>query len=314
MTTLEQFLANQQSNTVTQLKNTIESENNVNYDFLGDKRWKPVFPNNSGAVDYIIRFLPSKSGNPDESYKSVYKHSFQGDANQFLIDNCPTTIGNPCPVCESNKVLWNIDQDKTRKRSRKNTFYTNILVVQDSMNPENNGKVFVYEMPKAVKAFIDNAVNPQFASDKPFDPFNIFHGANFHMKAVKNVYWKYERSSFLQPTSVFDHTTMKPEELLEQLYDIASITNNMPFKSYDDLKSRLDLVDGLVTVPTATTTQPSMNPNIVKPNDISTNYFDSIPATQPEVLQPVPTPVVETKEVIQDEISEFLADREFPDF
>lgn len=315
MLSLEQFLAAQQSNnTVNELKTALEADVQEYKDFLGDKRWKPSFPNSSGSVDYIIRFLPSKSGNPKESLFTSYKHSFKGDTDQYLIENCPTTIGKECPVCADNKRQWNQDNDKIRPRSRKNTFYANVLVIKDPINPENEGKVLVYEMPKTIKAFIDSAVNPEFDSDVAFDPFNIFTGANFHIKAVKNVYWKYDRSCFMSQSSVFDHTQMKPEELLAELYDIASIGTVMPFKNKEELQKRLDIVDGKDSNYTPTTSNVSMNPNRIDTNNISTN----------QITMEAPVPVVEApkNEVVQEEkkdpvledIGAFLKEREFPDF
>lgn len=59
--------------------------------------WTPKM-NKSGTGEATIRFLPGGGGNDEESYVEVYSHAFKGINGKWLIENCPTTIGQTCAV------------------------------------------------------------------------------------------------------------------------------------------------------------------------------------------------------------------------
>ena len=108
--------------------------------FSADERfWKPTLDKAGNSVA-LIRFLPAPD--TDIPWVKYHSHGFKGDTGKWLIENCPTSIGQPCPVCESNGTLWNSgnDSDKeiARKRKRKTHYVSNILVIQDKNNPDNN--------------------------------------------------------------------------------------------------------------------------------------------------------------------------------
>ena len=94
----------------------------------------------------VIRFLPAPDGE-DLPFVKIYSHAFQ-DPSGWLIDSCLTTLNQKCPVCEHNGQLWNsgIDSNKevARKQKRKLTYVSNIYVVKDPANPDNEGKVFLF--------------------------------------------------------------------------------------------------------------------------------------------------------------------------
>lgn len=64
-----------------------------------DRFWSPT-PDKSGNARAIIRFLPiapMDASNEALEWVTVFRHSFEGSGGWF-IDECPTTIGEPCPV------------------------------------------------------------------------------------------------------------------------------------------------------------------------------------------------------------------------
>lgn len=93
----------------------------------------------------IIRFLPAPEGE-DLPFVKLYSHGFQGPGGWY-IENSRTTIGEKDPVSEYNTQLWNNGTDtgkeQARKQKRKLTYISNIYVVKDPANPENEGKVFL---------------------------------------------------------------------------------------------------------------------------------------------------------------------------
>ena len=129
-----------------------ELQKSTNANSSGDERlWKPAL-DASGNGYAVIRFLPAPEGE-SLPWAKLYNHAFQGPGG-WLIDNCPTTKGEQCPVCAANNKLWNsgVESDKeiARQRKRKLSYYSNIYVVKDSANPDNEGKVFLYKYGKKI--------------------------------------------------------------------------------------------------------------------------------------------------------------------
>ena len=126
--------------------------------------------------------------------------AFQGPGGWY-IENSLTTVGKQDPVSEHNRVLWNsgLDADKEvgRKQKRKLSYYSNIYVVKDSSNPENEGKTFLYKFGKKIFDKITAAMQPEFEDEDPINPFDFWQGANFKLK-IKNVagFWNYDSSEF----------------------------------------------------------------------------------------------------------------------
>jgi hypothetical protein len=155
----------------------------------------------------VIRFLPAPDGE-DLPFVKLYSHAFQGTGG-WLIDSCITTLNQKCPVCEHNSGLWNsgIDSNKeiARKQKRKLTYISNIYVVKDPANPENEGGVFLYKFGKKIFDKLTAAMQPEFEDEESIDPFDFWKGANFKLKA-KNVagYRNYDSSEFAVPGPLLD--------------------------------------------------------------------------------------------------------------
>ena len=223
----------------------VEKMNNSSSSSADDRLWKLECDkaNNGYAV---IRFLPAPDGE-DLPFVKLYSHAFQGTGG-WLIDSCLTTLNQKCPVCEHNSGLWNsgIDSNKevARKQKRKLTYVSNIYVVKDPANPENEGKVMLYKYGKKIFDKITAAMQPEFEDESPIDPFDFWQGANFKLKA-KNVagYRNYDSSEFTTPGPLLDDDDAM-EALWKKEYSLSEFIAPDQFKSYDELKKRLDSVLG----------------------------------------------------------------------
>ena len=216
-----------------------------------DRFWKPVM-DKSGVGSAVIRFLPAPEGS-ELPWAQVWSHAFQGPGG-WLIDNCLTTLGQQCPVCEKNRVLWNsgsdADKEEARKQKRKLSYFANIYVVRDPANPENQGKVFLYKFGKKIFDKIMAAMQPEFDDEQPINPFDFWEGANFKLKLKKVAgYWNYDASEFAAPSALFDGDDDELENLYKGLHDLNTFVDPKEFKSYDDLKKRLDYTLGLKGTP-----------------------------------------------------------------
>jgi hypothetical protein len=210
-----------------------------------DRMWKLECDkaNNGYAV---IRFLPAPDGE-DLPFVKVYSHAFQGPGG-WLIDACSTTLNQKCPVCEHNGQLWNsgVDANKevARKQKRKLTYVSNIYVVKDPANPENEGRVFLYKYGKKIFDKLTAAMQPEFEDEEAIDPFDFWKGANFKLKA-KSVagYRNYDSSEFAAPGALLDDDDAL-EALWKKQYSLNEFIAPDQFKSYEEMKKRLDAVMG----------------------------------------------------------------------
>ena len=210
-----------------------------------DRLWKPEV-DKAGNGYAVIRFLPAPDGE-DLPWAKLYSHAFQGPGGWY-IENSLTTNGAKDPVSEYNSELWNtgIDSDKeiARKQKRKLSYYSNIYVVKDPSNPENEGKVFLYRYGKKIFDKVMSAMQPELEDEEPINPFDFWAGADFKIKIKKVAgYWNYDSSEFARPGALLDDDDAM-EAIWKKEYSLTEITAGDQFKSYDELKKRLDYVLG----------------------------------------------------------------------
>ena len=217
--------------------------------YKDDRLWKPEM-DKSGNGYAVIRFLPAVDGE-DLPWAKVWNHAFQGPTGQWYIENSLTTIGQKDPVSEHNTRLWNTglesDKEIARKQKRKLQYFANIYVVSDSKHPENEGKVFLYKYGKKIFDKLNEAMNPQFEDESPINPFDLWAGANFKMKIRKvEGYSNYDKSEFEAPSALLDDDD-RLEEIWNSEHSLKELVSPDKFKSYEDLKAKLDRVLGLGT-------------------------------------------------------------------
>jgi hypothetical protein len=210
-----------------------------------ERLWK-LDVDKSGNGYAVIRFLPAPESE-DLPFVKIYSHAFQGTGG-WLIDNCLTTLNQKCPVCEHNSTLWNNGTDAgkevARKQKRKLTYVSNIYVVKDPANPENEGKVFLFKYGKKIFDKISEAMQPEFEDESPIDPFDFWQGANFKLKA-KNVagYRNYDSSEFASQGALLDDDDAL-EAIWKKQYSLSEFLSPNEYKTYDELKTRLQSVLG----------------------------------------------------------------------
>ena len=224
--------------------------------YVDERLWKPVM-DKSGNGYAVIRFLPAPK---DESlpWAKVWNHAFQGPTGQWYIENSLTTLGQNDPVSEMNSAYWNsgVESDKeiARRQKRKLQYFANIYVVEDPANPENEGKVFLYRFGKKIFDKCMEAMQTAFKDETPVNAFDFWEGANFKLKIRKvDGYWNYDKSEFGAAEALFDNDD-KLEDVWGKQYSLEEFTSPSNFKSYDELKTRLDnVLAGKTTVGNVTT-------------------------------------------------------------
>jgi len=209
--------------------------------YKDDRFWRPELDKASNGYA-VIRFLPAPP-NEDLPWAKLYTHGFQAQGGWF-IENSRTTFGEKDPVSEMNSELWNsgteADKDIARARKRKLQYISNILVISDPANPQNEGKIFLYKFGKKIFDKIQEAMEPEFADEKAVNPFELWDGANFKLKVRKiSGFINYDKSEFDSPSALFDGDDVQLEELWKKQYSLTAFTDPSNFKSYDELKQRL---------------------------------------------------------------------------
>ena len=152
-----------------------------------------------------------------------------------------------------NSAYWNsgVESDKeiARRQKRKLQYFSNIYVVEDPKHPENEGKVFLFRYGKKIFDKIMETMQPAFEDETPINPFDFWEGTNFKLKIRKvDGFWNYDKSEFGSKSSALFDDDDKLEEVWKKQYSLKDYTAPTNFKSYDELKTRLDMVLAGTTV------------------------------------------------------------------
>jgi hypothetical protein len=251
------------SGSIDKLARELEKLNTPATNSSEDTRfWKPEL-DKAGNGFATIRFLAAPAVDGDEAlpWVRIFDHGFQGPGGWY-IENSLTTIGQKDPASEYNSILWNsgIEANKeiARKQKRRMKYISNILVVSDPKNPDNEGKVFLFKYGKKIFDKITEAMNPQFEDEKAVNPFDFWAGANFKLKIRKfEGYPNYDKSEFDKPSALYDGDDAKLEKLWKSEYSLKDFLDPKHFKSYDELKTKLNRVLGLDGAPAASKSKAS---------------------------------------------------------
>ena len=237
------------------LQSEIEKINKpqTNFSRDDDRFWKAEL-DKSGSGYAVIRFLPALDDDKT-AFVRVFNHGFQGPGGWY-IENSLTTIGQKDPLSEYNSVLWNsgIEANKeiARKQKRRLTYFSNIYVVEDKANPQNEGKVFLFRFGKKIFDKISSMSNPEFEDETEVDVFNLWDGANFKLKIRKvDGFSNYDKSEFMTSAPLSEDES-EMESVFGQQHDLEEFIDQKSFKTYDELKTRLDTVLGNIQTPAMT--------------------------------------------------------------
>jgi len=234
------------SSSFDKLNDQLQKMTSGSYSNEDELYWKPDV-DKAGNGYAVIRFLPAPQGE-DMPFVRLWNHGFQGPGGWY-IENSLTTLGQDDPVSEYNSELWNsgIEANKeiVRKQKRRLSYISNILVVKDPANPQNEGQVFLFKYGKKIFDKLNDVMNPQFPDEQPINPFDFWEGADFNLKIRKvEGYRNYDKSEFASPSPVSGDDA-ELEALWQKQHSLQEIIDPKNFKSYNELKAKLYKVLGL---------------------------------------------------------------------
>jgi len=238
------------------VKENIQQESQAKKSYKDDRFWKHTVDENGASLS-IIRFLPDQDGTPFVKY---YTHNFDymiDGQKKYYIKNCINTFGydKECPICKKNMEYYNssFESDKalSRKRGRKLTFVANILVIKNPNDPESEGKVYLYKFGQKIYDKIKNLMfpsdqdlqDPDFVS---FVPFDLYDGADFKLKVVKQgEFPNYDQSSFSAQKPIGDDK--KIASIMEKTYFLAEFSDPTNYPSNEEVIKVLGDLLGIST-------------------------------------------------------------------
>jgi hypothetical protein len=126
---------------------------------------------------------------------------------------------------------------------------------------------------------IMDAMKPEFADEEPIIPFDFWQGANFRLRQRKVAgYPNYDKSEFDSPSALFDGDEEKLKGIWEQQHSLREFVDPANYKSYDELKTRLESVLG-GSQPTTTAENTAIHDEVAP-------VATSEPAPQRESVEP----------------------------
>lgn len=239
-------LRKNRANSLQTLLKKAEEQNSSGNGGADDRFWQPEV-DKVGNGSAVIRFLTPPEG--CDPWVLTFNHGFKNEkSGKWFIEECPTTIHQECPVCAANKELWETgikeNQDIVRGRKRKLHYISNVLIIKDPKNPENEGKVKLFKYGKKIHDKILDAMQPQFEDITPINPFDFWEGANFKLRICKvDGYRNYDKSEFDSQSAVADDDS-EIEAIWKQEYNLNEFLDPTKFKDPETLKKRFDAVVG----------------------------------------------------------------------
>lgn len=211
-----------------------------------DTRYWKLDVDKTGNGYAVIRFLPPPEG---EEFPYVKRYEYMTKiGSRWYVENCRTTIGEADPM---NEYFFEVRGDGTdkarneraRQYGRNTNYIANIYVVEDEKHPENEGKVFLYKFGPRIFQKLEGAISPEFKDEQAFNPFDLWSGANFKLKARElDGQRSYDKSAFDVCGPLLDDDE-RLESIWRSEYSLAAEIAPDKFKSYEDLlKKRDDLL------------------------------------------------------------------------
>jgi hypothetical protein len=246
---------NRRKDNLDSLTKKLDAVTNNSKSYEDDRIWK-LERDKAGNGYAVLRFLDAPKGEASP-YIQVWHHGFQGPGGWY-IENSLTTLNKKDPVSEANTRLWNSgvesDKDIARQRKRKLNYYSNVLVVEDPTNPQNNGKVMLFKYGKRIFDKVYDCLNPEFKDEAKINPFDFYDGVNFKMKVrMVEGYVNYDKSEFESSAKPIADTDEEIENIWDKCYSLQDFLGPDNFKSYDELEAKFfkvlgDTVDRTSTV------------------------------------------------------------------
>ena len=212
-----------------------------------DDRFYVLSKDKNGNGAALIRFLPDSERGMIQKLFKINTTITKNGKKRFVSEFSPSSIGQPCPFQEEWQRLWNAgDKEGAKLFGRGIRYIVNIKVLKDPANPENEGKIFLYEMSGAMKDKIQNAVDPseqdRALGATPKELFNPLRGNSFRLVAKKgaNGQINYDSSEVVnEVNSIYNTVDDALAEIKDKTYKLSDLRTPESFLSYQELQNKM---------------------------------------------------------------------------
>ena len=191
---------------------------------------------------YTLRLLPYVQ-EPENSFFHYFQHGWNSfSTGQYVGAVSPQTFGERDPIAEARYKLYRgSESDKTMasKIIRSEKWLVNVYVVNDPVEPDNNGKVMILRYGKQLHKVISSAIDGEDAGDLGPRIFDLGpDGVNLKVVVEKQGdYPLYTSSKFSFPCAIPNLNESQYDEIFNSAYDLKTV---FTLKSFDELQQMVN--------------------------------------------------------------------------
>jgi len=192
---------------------------------------------------YTVRLLPNIK-DPTKTFFHYYTFGWTSlCTGQYVSAVSPSTFGARDPIAETRyrilKTGTEEEKNKARGIIRSEKWLVNAYVINDPVNPDNNGKVMIVRYGKQLHKIITDAIEGEGSEDLGARIFDLSDkGCSLKIKVEQQGdYPTYVSSKFMMPKAVEGLDKKRIDEIYNSSFELENVFS---VKSYDDLKTMLD--------------------------------------------------------------------------
>ena len=269
--------------------------------YAKDERFYTLAKDKDGNGAALIRFLPDSEKGMIQKMMKINTTISKNGKKRFVNEYTPATIGQPCPFQEKWQELWNSGEKEDAKLFGRSIVYVaNIKILKDPANPENEGKVFLYQFSGAMNTKLQTAIKPSetdIALGKTAKQlFNPLAGNSFRLVAQKgaNGQINYDAAEVVpEVDGIYSTVEEALTDIKENTFKLSSLIAPEAFMTYEKLQEKFKWVTFADQETPAQTVNVSTNVEVAQ-NTPATPEVQATPGTQTTATPQVETSV-ETK-------------------
>lgn len=229
-------MSNITSSMFDSIKSALAADNDNNKSAIGDILKTP--PGNT----FTVRLLPYAK-DPSKTFFHYYQHGWNSFATgQYTSAISLQTFGERDPIAEERyKILrtgTEEEKEKAKAIVRSEKWLVNVYVVNDPVNPENNGKVKMLRYGKQIQKIITEAIEGEDAAEFGARIFDLGdEGVNFKIKCEQQGDYPTYVSSRFTSAGKLNLTEDQQKEIYAQTH---TLKETFPVKSAEELTEMLN--------------------------------------------------------------------------
>jgi hypothetical protein len=190
-------------------------------------RFKNILKFEAGNT-YVLRLLPNIK-DLSKTFFHFYQHGWKSySTGNYISTLSLQTIGKPDPISKERYRMTNSGTPEEREKAKnvrwQEQWYVNVYIVDDPVNPENNGTVKVFRYGKKLDRLIKSAIEGDDADEFGPRVFDLSSaGVNLKLKVEKQGdFISYDSSRFTSPNDL--HLSEEDQEkIYDSVHDLTAI-------------------------------------------------------------------------------------------